>query len=585
MQKYIMLPLLAIACFFISPQAFCEENYLDHIKKVLKSMEPTAAADSCLFYMDAFTVDQFPYVDKKDIVVSTLIPYGNKHKITPVIRGKLYYAAALYSSHAGPDPDFVDCYVDSALMYVEKGDTSFPDYYFIKGRMLELKALNVQRFRDYADAYGWTLKALKSYEQAGDCQWRMSRCLYQLAITYLNHDDHEGLGKVITQLEEVARNAPESVKNAILYDVYSVKETYFGVLFEAEADKKRKAEYLDSLLAASHNAIWLLENKIEWVGTNINPVWNYYNRAAVMTSYYDRPNVDSVEYYFKKALDISKQINAVELTEIQVSIETMRGEMWSKLGDFQRAEKSLLKAVELMEEDSLRKNQYLPDRVNVLQSLIKMSEANNRYADALKYYRRLSEVEHEKYDIEKTSAIKDLEVKYDVERKEMEIDNLNERNRQARKIMWLLIGGSAVLLAGAVMAIIVMRQRRMIAEQKYYEAALLVEQRDKALTEGFFSPGIDKVKEILKDSALDTDTKERYAEKLNGLNIAELDGVFAPARDKMTQMDLKYTVCFYIGMETADIAAMMNVEQASVYTVRYRLKKKFREYAAFRFLM
>ena len=585
MKKCVLLPLLFIVCAATSISGVCEENYRDHVRAVLKAMEPSAGADSCLFYMDTFTPDQLSYGDKKDIVLEILIPHVNKHKANPVISGRIYYGAALYSSHQEQNPDFVDCYIDTALMYVEQGDTSFPDYYFIKGRILELKALNIQRFRDYADAYNWTLLALKSYESAGDCQWRMSRCLYQLAITYLNHDDYEGLRKIIGQLEELARNSPGSLREKILYDVYSVKDAYFSVLYEAETDKKRKAELLDSMSASSHNAIWLLENKIEWKGTNINPVWTYYNRGAVLASYVEPLNVDSVEYYFKKALDVAEHINTVDKTEVLVSVETMRGEMWNRAGDFKRAEESLLRAIDLMAVDSARMNQYLPDRVNVLNSLIKMCESNNRYADALKYYRQLSAVEREKFDIEKTGAIKELEVKYDVERKEMEIDNLNERNRQARKIMWLLVGGSVVLLAGAVMAIIVMRQRRMIAEQKYYEAALLVEQRDKALTEGFFSAGIDKVRELVKGSALDDGAKSRYLEKLDGLNVAELDGVFAPARDKMTQMDLKYTVCFYAGMETSDIAAMMNVEQASVYTVRYRLKKKFKEYAAFRFLM
>ena len=104
-------------------------------------------------------------------------------------------------------------------------------------------------------------------------------------------------------------------------------------------------------------------------------------------------------------------------------------------------------------------------------------------------------------------------------------------------------------------------------------------------TEGFSSGGSINWALFLRGPRLDDGAKSRYLEKLDGLNVAELDGVFAPARDKMTQMDLKYTVCFYAGMETSDIAAMMNVEQASVYTVRYRLKKKFKEYAAFRFLM
>jgi hypothetical protein len=44
---------------------------------------------------------------------------------------------------------------------------------------------------------------------------------------------------------------------------------------------------------------------------------------------------------------------------------------------------------------------------------------------------------------------------------------------------------------------------------------------------------------------------------------------------KITVMDKRYILCFAAGMTVEDIADFMSLEPASVYTVRYRLKKKF----------
>ena len=48
---------------------------------------------------------------------------------------------------------------------------------------------------------------------------------------------------------------------------------------------------------------------------------------------------------------------------------------------------------------------------------------------------------------------------------------------------------------------------------------------------------------------------------------------------------MKYILCFYIDMMVRDISLTFNVEVASIYTVRYRIRKKFKDNLAFQFLM
>ena len=40
-------------------------------------------------------------------------------------------------------------------------------------------------------------------------------------------------------------------------------------------------------------------------------------------------------------------------------------------------------------------------------------------------------------------------------------------------------------------------------------------------------------------------------------------------------MDKRYLMCFAAGLSAEQVADIFNVEPASVYTVRYRIRKKF----------
>ena len=47
------------------------------------------------------------------------------------------------------------------------------------------------------------------------------------------------------------------------------------------------------------------------------------------------------------------------------------------------------------------------------------------------------------------------------------------------------------------------------------------------------------------------------------------------AKHKLTESDKRYMICFIVGMSMADIATIFHVEPTSLYTMKYRIKKKF----------
>lgn len=224
-------------------------------------------------------------------------------------------------------------------------------------------------------------------------------------------------------------------------------------------------------------------------------------------------------------------------------------------------------------------------------------------------------------------ALKELEVKYEVEKKENQISWLEERNQTARKIILLVVSLLSALTFVLILILVLFRMRKRNLEQKVYEAALMAELKQEELAQssaekrhlqevfdrisalagenrelaqkyeeqlksirekidqGTVQSVIVKMKETVEHSSLESETKAIYTKKLLSLNADEMEKLFLPVNDKMTSMDMKYILCFYINMDAKEIGLLFNVEPASVYTVRYRIRKKFRNYPSFKFLM
>lgn len=96
----------------------------------------------------------------------------------------------------------------------------------------------------------------------------------------------------------------------------------------------------------------------------------------------------------------------------------------------------------------------------------------------------------------------------------------------------------------------------------------------------------NKIIEMIAHAPLASDLKILYNKKLSLLSADEaLIQIFLSSDCKVTPTDIKYILCFYIDMIVRDISLTLSVEVASVYTVRYRIRKKFKDNIAFQFLM
>lgn len=183
------------------------------------------------------------------------------------------------------------------------------------------------------------------------------------------------------------------------------------------------------------------------------------------------------------------------------------------------------------------------------------------------------------------------------------MQNLKEREEQRTVILRLLIGSlvAAVVILVFVVWIYILHRRRL--QDRLYQSALesemnlqeleTVKSQYSDLKDSLesrqvlrnFEVAVEKMKSVVMAARLDPAVRDEYIQKLSTLNLVAFERQFSTSISRMTQMDIKYILCFYLEFEARDIATIFSVEPASVYTVRYRLRKKFRDNPSFQFLM
>lgn len=92
------------------------------------------------------------------------------------------------------------------------------------------------------------------------------------------------------------------------------------------------------------------------------------------------------------------------------------------------------------------------------------------------------------------------------------------------------------------------------------------------------NPNIKQWKEVklqVETSELPHRLQERYLNALAHFDKKRFEEVGHMARRALTESDKRYMICFIVGMSITDIATIFHVEPTSLYTMKYRIKKKF----------
>ena len=262
--------------------------------------------------------------------------------------------------------------------------------------------------------------------------------------------------------------------------------------------------------------------------------------------------------------------------------------------DYKKAEKEMFQVIKLLDTvNQYSPNTVLIEREQAYSFLAMLYEETGKPAEALKYQKLMNEVMKERYDLETQNSIHRLMVQYEVEKQNSEISHLQAENKATRKAMWLTIGLCLICLSVIILLLWIFQLHRTNMKDLLYEKELEKEniqqelQYQKQLHQLDESRAATLRKQMAENLQLantfDEPTKANYLARIENLNYEEIEKLAAQASQKLTSLDIKYIICFMIGMSTEDIAMLFSISNDSVYSVRHRIRKKFNKNTALPF--
>ena len=338
---------------------------------------------------------------------------------------------------------------------------------------------------------------------------------------------------------------------------------------------------MDSIeLAIAHGwrAIDALEQIDNPSAYNIVPVWSYYNMAFFYDMYFQPPMVDSVRHYLSRARASLKDSRTRKDT-LEALISIVDLEAWQEYyeKDYAQAESMMAYVLELIDTVAQTSpNTVVTERGEAYKFMAMIHEEQRHWQKAFAYQQKLLDNNELRYDDDKRRVLQEVQTQYEVEKQQLELDKLAAENRSNRWIMvalWLLL-----LLLVIGYWLLVMGRRN--AEARLYEAALEADNMRQTIrsleSQTDVDPLVILVDELVGqlEGGARRDYVERTVVQLRELDLGHVQVLLSHGK-KITTMDKRYILCFAAGMTVEEIADFMSLEPASVYTVRYRLRKKF----------
>ena len=411
-----------------------------------------------------------------------------------------------------------------------------------------------------------------------------SLCLYERAIEYMNIGAFDQMEVLMRQLEALTQkpNQQAGAEALILFNYYSVASAYYAQLDSGDL----AIRYGEKSIRAMEQ----LPNPEQW---RIIPPWNYYNQALYYDFYTSPRQTDSIEAYLRRAEHAATLLSHPEdRQEVSISIQDMWAWLRYYRGQYRAAEQTMREVLTMIDSVAeYHPNTVVTERGESYAFMVMLCTDQGRYREALYWQERLIENNAVRYDIDKTASLQEIETRYEVEKKTLEMERLQESNLAFRRLLYLLLS----LLLCAILLIVVLYLRKKNTEAKLYEAALEADNIRSEMDATLASASLEKgewnrenkpdsitAMQLLADNLIkqlqqlpaSCAYKVHSIDRLQQLDLEHILQLCAQG-SRLTNMDKRYILCFAAEMSVEDVANLFHIEPASVYTVRYRLRKKF----------
>jgi len=434
-----------------------------------------------------------------------VIPKSNKESIAQTYLEKADLCIRTFAI------DRAKIYIDSAVQYEKQiSDPCLLGFLYSKyGEYYSFKLNEPEAHKNY-------YKAIEYYEKAGEVK-NLIHIYHNLAFSYIQRDDTEALKKIIDKLLTMTSMQNENVERI---NTCRIIAFYYNKLY----NKEKQLAFLDSAVYYDKQAISIYETAVSTHPDTVRPeeiAYNYLNVASNLLEEGHTP-LDTVGVFLAKAEALA---NPVDTTMI-INLYWVKGRIAYKKGEIERAKNLFNNQLILM--DRWVKGEMLFLYTDLYQMLSEISEKQNDYISALVYEQKRNSYLNQVHDAQKYEIISELETKYEVQRKEQKIIQLNELTIYQKRIIYLYIFILILLLIVFFFIVGWFRLKKKVNEK---QLAIVHSEKNEAILQS-----------KLKEEQLEKERMEKYSVLLDNhfkkKQISEMDDEFKKLNNEQQKLNI-----------------------------------------------
>lgn len=494
---------------------------------------------------------------------------------------------------------------DKSFLILEKIKQTSNKTDFIKAYATYLEAYIKLNNNDSQNALKAFQKVASILENTHDYSL-LTKTYYNLYSIFSNLNDTEN---TLLYTQKMIKSALLSRDKNLLSNSY----TALAVAYTLKYDESKKPEDLDLIFKYSNEAIKYGDEYKNQVGSRTYAIAKL-NLASYYLRYHPK-EINIIKDKTKEALAASKVAVGNEI--VLASCYGILSQIAQTENNMNAAENYLLDAYNILKD---QKPIYYYSIIMVSSDLSALYEKMGLYQKALQFQKLTTEYNLALYSEEEATTIKKIEAQYQFNKKEKEVSTLIERSESQRKQKLLYAGLGIIALIGSFfmfrsyhyrLKYSLQKEKKLEAEN--HEAELLIKLQEEEQNRLKAEKELSLLKQQkLQDEILATQlhiqhknnvlhqlkTKLEDDTSVNINKIIKEENIFdsdfektkfeiqeihpnffhvinQKAVQKLTTLDAKYCAYIYLGMETKQIANLLNVEPKSVRMTKYRLKQKF----------
>ena len=490
-----------------------------------------------------------------------------------------------------------------ALKTKSKIDDAY--YYQVKGRIFYRKFQNEEAVKNL-------YKSIKILENEPNQELMIAYGYYYLAAIQsrvrIYSDDYKKYSE--KNLEYALKS-----KNLQLIILSYIEQTLF---YELSYVKFNRKEDLDKLFKYSEILIDLVNKNINKGLISNRTIITVYNNSATYINNYPYKNYSQIERAKIAETEILKGIKVAKTVKTNLGLlgfcYLTYGEIQKSLGNDHLTEKYYLEAYKLTKQIS---DKYI--RKVIAQYISDLYKKENKIDLAYQYKEEEYKYAQQSFEQILDDKNKYLEAYYNTEQKNLQISQLEEKNKIYNKQKFLYIGIIAMAIAGLIFLSYLIRYKQrlnkqktdlLVSEKNETELTLQLEKEEKARLKAEQELSALQQEQLQKAAlatSLQLDKKNSFINELKEKAKEEknihLDRIFKDERlvdeefneiknisqevhpnffkkineiskSKLTNLDLKYAAYIYIGLDNQKISTLLKVQPKTVRMSKYRLKQK-----------